>query len=465
MGLTYYATNHYHLASTQLLNKDVAAHIVKFASPYDGTQINKRRADSVFKNVMVISPSAEVYFLDSNGNVLDFYGHQKEIKLWKVPLKNIDKFIASKGEDYIKATDPRDPSYPKIFSAAEVKSATRKLGYIYVILGSNEYRAVTDMLFGSHITSLIIKAFFFIIILSIILSLLYIKRIQKSFGRMINVLENFKNGDYNARFNTKDNDELAPVSKAFNKMADLLTYNINKLSNIEKERKEFIANITHDLRTPLTIARGYAETLQIKKQTGEITDNEQDNFMQMIMKKILQVQHMVQHLFEISKMETAGYEPQKDPFVLSEIVQEIVNIFQLNAKEKSVSLTCVQCQYLVWINADIGLMERVIQNLVDNAVKNTPENGNIEVALEVENNYLIFKIKNTGNPLSAGFIDWINSTESNFNEHYSSSQKPGLGLRIVKKILSLHASALHAETQNNSTNIFSFRIDIFNTNN
>jgi hypothetical protein len=156
MGITYYATTHFHLASTQLLNKDVAAHIVKFASPYDGTEINKRRADSVFKNAMIISPSAEVYFLDPAGNVLDFYGPTKNIKLWKVSLKNIDKYIASKGQEYIKAPDPRDPSYPKIISAAEVRNGSKKYGYIYVILGSNEYRTVSDMLFSSHVSNLAI---------------------------------------------------------------------------------------------------------------------------------------------------------------------------------------------------------------------------------------------------------------------------------------------------------------------
>jgi signal transduction histidine kinase len=461
MGLTYYATNHYHLASTQLLNKDVAAHIAKFASPYDGTEINKRRADSVFKNAMIISPSAEVYFLDTAGNVLDFYGSKKEIKSWKVSLKNIDKYLASKGEDYIKAPDPRDPSNPKIFSAAEVKDKTKKLGYIYVILGSNEYRAVSDMLFSSHISGLVIKAFIFIILFSIVFSIFYIKRIQRSFKRMNTVLEKFQTGDFDARFKIKDNDELAPVSLAFNKMADLLTYNITQLRLTAQERKEFIASITHDLRTPLTIARGYAETLQIKKQNGTITDNEQDSFMQLILKKILQVQHMVEHLFEISKIDSVNYDLQKEPFVLSEVVQEIVNIFQLNSKEKKVSLKCVQCQYLVWVNADISLMERVIQNLVDNAVNNTPENGMIEVGLEVENNNLIFKIKNTGTPLSADFLAWINSSETIITDQYPGGKKPGLGLIIVKKILLLHGSALQASTENNSENVFSFQFDVY----
>ncbi len=155
MSLTYYATSHYHLASTQLLNKDVAAHIAKFASPFDRSGVNKRKADSVFKNVMILNPSTEVYFLDSAGNVMDFYGPKKEIKLWKVPLENIDKYILSKGEEYIRSPDPRDQSHDKIFSAAEVTSKSKKLGYIYVILGSNEYRNVSEMLLSSHISHLI----------------------------------------------------------------------------------------------------------------------------------------------------------------------------------------------------------------------------------------------------------------------------------------------------------------------
>ncbi len=461
MGLTYYATTHFHLASTQLLNKDVAAHIVKFASPYDGTEINKRKADSVFKNAMIISPSAEVYFLDTTGNVLDFYGPTKDIKLWKVALKNIDKYIASKGQEYIKAPDPRDPAYPKIFSASEVKNGTKKYGYIYVILGSNEYRTVSDMLFSSHVSNLAIKAFCFIIIVSILFSLLYIKRMQKSFQSMIGVLEKFQNGDYTARFAVKDNAELAPVSLAFNKMADLLTYNISQLKLSEIERKDFIANISHDLRTPLSIARGYAETLQIKKQDGSITDKEQDDYLQMILKKTLQVEHMVTHLFEISKMQFPEFKINKEPFVLSEIVQETVNTFQLKAAAKNEILKCAQCQYHVWINADVSLMERVIQNLVDNAVKNTPENGVIKVGLSVENNKLIFTIENPGTPLPAGLLDWINAPVNDNEEYINLPGKSGLGIAIVKKILYLHNASLTAWTQNN-LNTFTFSMTIYN---
>ena len=73
MVITYFATIHFYEASTQLLNKDVAGHIAKFSSPFEPGGINKAKADSVFQNAMVISPSDEVYFLDTTGKVVAFH--------------------------------------------------------------------------------------------------------------------------------------------------------------------------------------------------------------------------------------------------------------------------------------------------------------------------------------------------------------------------------------------------------
>jgi len=211
--ITYLATTHYHQASTQLLNREVAAHIAKFTSPFENDGINKPKADSVFHDAMVISPSAEVYFLDTTGKVIAYHAEEEEIKLRNVRLANIKKYIESQGQIYIKAPDPKDPSDPKIFSAAEVFGKQKKLGYIYVILGSNRYESIMDLLFSSHISNLTIRSFIVIILLSIIISLLYLNRIKQSFNRIIGVLEKFEHGDYNARFKVKDLDELTPVKQ------------------------------------------------------------------------------------------------------------------------------------------------------------------------------------------------------------------------------------------------------------
>ncbi len=443
MVITYFTTKNFHEASTQLLNKDVAAHIAEFTSPFTNDGINKRKADSVFKDAMVISPSAEVYFLDTAGKVIAFHPNEKEVRLWQLPLKNINRLIASNGQDYITGPDPRDPSNPKIFSAAKVKGKSKDLGYIYVILGSN--KNVTNMLYTSYFGSLLVKVFFVIIVLSIIFSLVYLNRIQKSFNRMISVLERFQDGDLEARLNIKENEEFAPVTTAFNKMADLLVYNIDRLTKSEKDRKDFIANISHDLRTPLSIARGYTETLLMKNEK-QVTQQQQEEFLQLVHRKLGQVEHMVKQLFDLSKMESAELVPNKEPFVPSEIVQEIIHTYQLTAGEKKVSLKCTQCQYHVWVNADIAMMERVFQNLIDNAIKNTLVDGEIQVSIVVSEKDLVFTIENSGSSIPADILNWINDSKDDGSFSGSRPAKVGLGLLIVKKILHLHQYFFKAES-------------------
>lgn len=153
----------------------------------------------------------------------------------------------------------------------------------------------------------------------------------------------------------------------------------------------------------------------------------------MILQKIQQVETMVQHLFELSKMEAAEFKPLKEPFILSEIVQEIINTFSLAAAEKDICLRCAQCQYHVWVNADIGMIERVVQNLIDNALKSTPAGGNIEISIIPDDKKLIFSIANTGNPLPEDLLQWINDSKDDTNVLNKRPSKLGLGLLIVQK--------------------------------
>jgi signal transduction histidine kinase len=388
---------------------------------------------------MVISPSAEVYFLDTSGKVMAYYENEKEVKIHSLPLDNIRKLIASGGGKYIKSIDPREPLSDKIFSAAEVKNDSKSLGYIYVILGSN--KNVTSMLYTSFFGSLLIKVFSVILIISIILSLLYLRRIRRRFARMIGVLERFQNGDYQARFDIKNNDELAPVTAAFNKMADLLVYNLDRLTKSEKDRKDFIANISHDLRTPLSIARGYTETLLMNNEKP-VTQKEQEEFLQLVHRKLRQVEHMVKQLFDLSKMEAAEFIPKKEPFVLSEIVLEIIHASSSAAQEKNIKIDCTLCKNTSWIFADTGMMERVVQNLFVNAIRYTPQGGSITVSLTRDNVELIFEIENSGESLRTELLEWFNATD----DKTSTRPSEGIGLRIVKKILQLHDYSYRAET-------------------
>lgn len=456
MALTYLSTTNFHDASTQLLNKDVATHIAQFASPFENNGINKKKADSVFYNAMVISPSAEVYFLDTTGKVIAYHAKESDIRQWVLPLINIKKLIASAGKDYIKGPDPRDPENPKIFSASAVIHKSKNLGYIYVILGSN--KDVSDMLYSAYFSSLLIKVFFVIIGVSIIFALIYLNRLQRSFNHMITILKKFQDGDFEARFAIKENDELAPVTTAFNRMADLVVYNINQLIKSEQERKDFVANISHDLRTPLSVARGYTETLLIKNEK-QVTQQEEKKFLELIHRKLQQVEHMVKQLFDLSKMESAEFVPNKEPFIFSEILQEIIHALTSVASEKNIQISCIQCESTSWIFADVGMMERVIQNLLVNAINYTPEDGLINILLNKAGIELIFIIENSGDTLSPELLEWINNSAET-NHTASRPAKSGIGLMIVKKILFLHEYSFKAEANTGIGNKFTIQMPV-----
>lgn len=444
---TYLTTRDFYQSSTQLVNKDVAGHIAKFASPFQDSGINKQTADSVFYNAMVLNPSIEVYFLDTTGKIMYYQSPDSTIKLWKIPLENIKKYIASNGSNYIKAQDPKQPDVQKVFSAAEVINNGKKVGYIYVILTGNEYNNATHMLFGSHATSFAVMALCVIIILSIVLSYWYINRLQRNFKKIIAVLNIYMNGDFNVRFDLNDKDEFAPITNSFNRMATLLSYNIERLKQTEQERKDFIATISHDLRTPLSVAKGYAETALDKMHHGEINKPEIDEFIQLVHKKLQQIEIMVQDLFELSKMESVHFTPNKEPFIFSEILKEMISVYEKRAIEKNIQLACNVPADMIWINADIRMMERVIQNLLDNAIKYTPANGFIHVQLAERNNLLELRFENNGNVLSDDILNWINLTAPSTT--FSTNHKPantGLGLLIVKKILELHQYSFRVES-------------------
>jgi signal transduction histidine kinase len=454
MGITYLSTTTYHEASTQLLNKDVAGHIAKFTSPFEGKKVNPKKADSVFYNAMVISPSAEIYFLDTTGKVLAYHAAEEDIKLWLVPLKNIKQLIASNGEAYIKNADPKDPSTEKIFSAAEVRNDRSLIGYIYVILGSKTSNSAT--LYSSYLGNLLIKAFCFVILFSLFISFIYLNRIQRKFNAMVRVLSRFEAGDLEARFTFKVQDELAPITTAFNKMADMLVYNINRLKSTEQERRDFIATISHDLRTPLSIAHGYAETILLTKE--KIEGTEQKKFIELVVLKIKQVEYMVKQLFDLSKMEAVDFTPQHEPFNFSDILQENLNVYAESFSEKKIVVECDPCDNSSWIMADVGMMERMIQNLLVNAFKYTPEYGKINIRLMTQGTELVLSVQNSGAAMSKEVVQWINTEPATV---ITKPRKTGFGLLIMKRIAQLHRFSLKVDTNADSGNQFILRMPLY----
>jgi len=465
IGLTYifislFFSYKFHEETTQKLNANVAAHLIdekfKNASPFldDGT-VNKPLFGDIMHNMMAVNRGIEVYLLNETGGilysvVLDHSDAKKPIK--KIDLVPIKEFINQKGNTYILGDDPLNSGEKKIFSAAPYQKDKHQ-GYIYIVLAGKEFQAVSESLFSSYFIKLGLGAAILTMIFAIIMGLLSVWFLTKNLRAIIFQVNRFREGDFESRIINAEQSDLSTLAITFNEMADTIVENIEEIKSVDVLRRELVANVSHDLRTPLTVMQGYIETLQIKKDNLNEVQNKE--YLDIIKKSITQLTKLVSQLFEYSKLEAKQIKPQKEPFAITDLVYDIQAKYELMAKEKDISLTTEFDEQAPLVFADIGLVERAIQNLMDNALKFTPNKGKIKITIDHDVKNVIIKIKDSGPGISKEDQKYI---FERFRQAEGKQKKKGigLGLAIVKKIMDLHETNIKIISKPNEGSTFEF---------
>jgi len=452
--LTYNASLKYSQETSQKLNQSLAERIAKHTKPFINGSINEAEVKNIFHNTMVLNPSVEVYLLDNSGNILSYYAPFGKVKLKKVDLGPIHTFIKDKNK-FIKGEDPRNPGIYKVFSAAKITNKGKQVGYVYVILASEEVTNISEMLAKSYQIKLISKSLIITFLASLLFGFIIIWYLTKNINKIISAVNKFKNGDLSARIRLKSKGELSNLANNIDSMADTIVKNINEIKSVEKLRKELISNISHDLRTPLTSIQGYAETLVLMDDT--LDKKTKLKYLDTILFSTQRVKKLVEDLFEISKLEANQVKTKKEEFSINELLSDIVMKYQLIAKSKSIDFKVDIPEENIIVYADLTLIDRVFQNLLDNALKHTPHGGQILVKIRKTNNKSVeITIKDTGIGISKEELPYIFKRYRKSKENIK--EGTGLGLAIVKKILELHNIDIKVESELNRGTSFSFTI-------
>ncbi|MCB0643063.1 MAG: HAMP domain-containing histidine kinase, partial [Phaeodactylibacter sp.] len=389
-----YTAQNYLQEVNQRLYGALADSTVNVVKPMVEGEVDTTAIQDIMHSTMVINPSAEVYLLDTTGAIITFMAPYKKIKLKSVDLEPIKTFINSTEKPFIKGEDPRHPGELKVFSAAPIREEDYLAGYLYIILASEEQAAVTSALFGSYFLDLGTRMFIISLIGALAIGLLALWFLTRNLRRIVKTVVRFKEGDYQARIENRGQGELTSLSNTFNEMADTIVANIEELKSVENLRRELIANVSHDLRTPLAIMQGYVETLQIKEET--LSKEERQHYLNIILNSSEKLSKLIRQLFEYSKLEAKQIVPQKEPFFMAELAQDVLQKYQILAKEKRIHLELEAPPELPLVFADISLVERVLQNLLDNALKFTPEEGTVTMILQEGRKNVEVKIADTG---------------------------------------------------------------------
>jgi len=471
VGITVWTSQLHNEEVTQALQHDLAKHIVKH---YDlcenpetgGTECkpNSGEIKKLFEHLMFVNPIIECYLIDTSGRLLDYsVPDESIIQRQAVDIAPIRSFI--EGADHFPLTgdDPRSLTAEKIFSAAPIGDPADPAGYLYVILGSQEHASVAQMLRGSYI----LKLAGWIALASLLFAALagvgLFNWLTRRLRRLATTVDAFRRSDFAESprlgdYDSERGDEIDSLGAAFQRMATRIRDQFERLRGVDRMRRELIANVSHDLRTPLATLRGYLETLQLKE--GTLSDEERRAYLDIALRHSERLGTLITELFELSKLDSYEGELQREPFALAELVHDVLQEFQLQANEKSVTLRPNLRGQLPFVIANVGLIERVLQNLIDNALRHTEEGGTVTVELTPEpSGKVTVQVRDDGCGIDEADLPHV------FERFYrrdrtteQSSNGAGLGLAIAKRALELHGSDIEVRSQLGVGTDFSFHL-------
>jgi two-component system phosphate regulon sensor histidine kinase PhoR len=235
-------------------------------------------------------------------------------------------------------------------------------------------------------------------------------------------------------------------------------HDITRLKELEKIRQDFVANVSHELRTPLTTIKGYVETLL----DGAIKEEVAEQFVQIIKKHTNRLIKIVEDLLTLSKIESKELRLSREKIFLSEFIEEFLFFFKGAAEKKKISLELRAIHPALSVDADRHYLELIFMNLLDNAIKYTPEGGTITITIRKQNeNYAEVAIQDTGVGIPKEDLPRIFErfyrVEKGRSREYEGT---GLGLSIVKHIVQAHSGKVWAESEVGKGSVFYFTLPL-----
>ena len=274
------------------------------------------------------------------------------------------------------------------------------------------------------------------------------KKMVTPLQQMSAAAKQFAIGDFSYRVKVRGCDELADLGIAFNDMADAL-------DKTESSRASFVANVSHELKTPMTSIAGFIDGIL----DGTIPKEKQNYYLGLVSTEVRRLSRLVVAMLNMSKIESGEFQMKPNNYDISDQIIRILLTFEQKIEKKNIEiigLEDLQPQYIV---ADPDMIYQVIYNLFDNAVKFTNEDGFIKVTLEDLGSQIRVSIKNSGAGIKAEELSRVFERFYKVDKSRSLDAKgAGLGLYIVKMMVEMHSGRIYAKSEDENTAEFVFTL-------
>ncbi|MGC6387974.1 ATP-binding protein [Ewingella sp. S1.OA.A_B6] len=457
------SSNQYSQAVIQRLSANLATQIAANNPLLSQNGLNPDAVHTLFNQLMAVNPSVEVYLLDKEGNIVGNAAPVGKLQRQKVDLQPVQALLNG-ARMPVYGDNPRAPDGRQVFSAAPLKADGVIQGYVYIILLGDDYTALASKAQYQSAIYMALRSMGMVVLFGLVAGALAFRWVTRPVRRLTAQIAKLDSGGMDAiqalakspAPEGQPRDEVAQLQQAFVSMAKRIDQQWQSLMAQDQQRREFIANISHDLRTPLTSLHGYLETLSMKSDHLSIEDRQR--YLSIAITQSRKVGRLAQELFELARLEYGVVKPQKEPFSLCELVQDVFQKFELAAEARRQKLTAEIMPGIPLVNADLGMIERVLTNLLDNAIRHTPEGGIIAVRLWKEQQQVMVELNDSGPGIAPELKANLFERPSILSN--SRHRAGGLGLMIVRRILQLHGSDIHLVEQPHQGACFQFSVPV-----
>jgi len=450
----------YMLETTQRLAREIAPHIAGDLELFRDGVVNTQQLAELAHNAMIINPNIEIYVLDPTGRVLGHALPKETVTEPTVALAPVEQLLEGTHRYPLLGDDPRSQDQ-KIFSAARIQQGVEHKGYVYVVLRGQLFGGMAERLRGSYVWPVAAIALLAMVATIALLAYLLMRYTVAPLRRLTQTVEstdlsNAKDLQRLTAGVTENLPEVRALRSTLSAMAGRLVGQYKELDRADQLRRELVSNVSHDLRTPLTTVQGYLETLLLRGD--HLSNGERQDYLRRAFHGSERMGDLIASLFELAKLEAGTDLAKMEECSVAEVAQDVVHDMQLVADAKQLELK-LAIDAPCYVMADIGLLQRVFENLIGNAIRYTPTGGEVIVCVSHDDGLVNVSVRDTGVGIShADSVDIFDRYRTASQTRAPAPEATGLGLAIVKRILELHNSVIHLSSQPSAGSEFSFKL-------
>lgn len=403
-------------------------------------------------DALCTSGECDIFISDMDGKVIfcrEMAGQNQKGRClihsqYKIPETVIEE--ACKGGYNEMTTLEKNFTIQKLVVASPINSETGTAGIVFAT------KPVVDTwgAYVSQIAKIMLAAAAITLFISFFIIYGMVYRITKPLRQMSKATKLYAQGDFSYKVTVKGDDEMAELAKAFNKMA-------SSLAALESTRRSFVANVSHELKTPMTTIGGFIDGVL----DGTIPPEKEKHYLKIVSDEVKRLARLVTAMLNMTKLEAGEMQLNPKEFDISQDIFNTLLTFEKSINSKSIEILGLDTMSSVIVNADEDMIMQVIYNLIDNAIKFTPEGGYIQFKTFSDSSKAYVSIRNSGDGVSTEELEKIFERFYKIDKSRSYDVKgAGLGLYLCKNIITHHGGEIKADSVRGEYTEFSFWIPL-----